>query len=831
MGLFSMPKSTPTTAPGGLSPGLVNALSSTSDNQAADGSASEYNTPLSTPLGQEFPSQGASSSQYLAPRRPPPTRPPRSDDASFSHINHSYFVQPQLSHASRSLDDLGTLRKLHAQHPSHESSQSGPQLDWPLQLGSTSTAPRQPPGKTAPSPRRIGTSPHPLRNLITPILEEGPEPNTEARHSAASSRVVPSSWGSHPEDYNFDRVKEKFEDGYDNAQSPASPESTASMHDDTSGLVRQASLGKKMKPSMTQIRSSAENKPTPSNSTDQGLRSSATTAIRTSGNHPAPMQIPESDVGRGGLRNLDPAKDQSSGSSGVSSLKSGDRFVDIAMPPAGRSRSPFPAMTEGSARHSDRPVDRTELLATDVPSAQEKVNTRRRPPPLDMNAVRDSGTRGSASSLPDLIRRATKLAANLERGKTASRAGILEIIEAEKKDRQRQSGSISDLLASFPPPSHGTPDVLRMDQKWPKTHLSSKLQNQQVSSMPSSPQESRASGGRHQGRRCCGMPLWVLILLVLLLLAVIAAAIAVPVTLIVLPREQQQANNDALPRGLTDCSGSISCKNGGVGVSDGNACRCICVNGFTGKHCRQAPGPRCSFVDVDTGSERLDRATVGSEIPPLFGRARDDFGVPLQQGVLLSLFSAEGLSCTSQNSLVRLEPERRRKRQTGEHLHAEESRSITSFSTGRSEPTPTLAPRQVVTSNGIIFQRSSTDGTASSPTASSDLRSAEPDDDEASSPPFLSDQAPTSDMLDFARIGILLFFEQSQELAGAIEAQERIRDFVLNLPRRDDTLSLDSEEGNFRLDLANFSIVLQNNTQVGGMGDGQGNVRGMMTPP
>jgi hypothetical protein len=42
-----------------------------------------------------------------------------------------------------------------------------------------------------------------------------------------------------------------------------------------------------------------------------------------------------------------------------------------------------------------------------------------------MNAVRDAEARGSLSSLSDLIRRATKLASNLDRGKTASRSDML----------------------------------------------------------------------------------------------------------------------------------------------------------------------------------------------------------------------------------------------------------------------------------------------------------------------------------------------------------------------------------------------------------------------
>ncbi|KAK4999646.1 hypothetical protein LTR28_013309, partial [Elasticomyces elasticus] len=47
----------------------------------------------------------------------------------------------------------------------------------------------------------------------------------------------------------------------------------------------------------------------------------------------------------------------------------------------------------------------------------------KRPPRLDVDAVRDAEARGSLTSLPDLIKRATRLASNLDRGQTASRLG------------------------------------------------------------------------------------------------------------------------------------------------------------------------------------------------------------------------------------------------------------------------------------------------------------------------------------------------------------------------------------------------------------------------
>jgi hypothetical protein len=46
-----------------------------------------------------------------------------------------------------------------------------------------------------------------------------------------------------------------------------------------------------------------------------------------------------------------------------------------------------------------------------------RLSAIRRPPRLDIDAVREAEARGSLTSLPDLIRRATRLAAMMDRGK------------------------------------------------------------------------------------------------------------------------------------------------------------------------------------------------------------------------------------------------------------------------------------------------------------------------------------------------------------------------------------------------------------------------------
>jgi hypothetical protein len=69
-------------------------------------------------------------------------------------------------------------------------------------------------------------------------------------------------------------------------------------------------------------------------------------------------------------------------------------------------------------------VEALPNLPKAAPTMSDKRPGGRKPPRLDMDAVRDAQSRGSLSSLSDLIRRATKLASNLDRGRTASRADL-----------------------------------------------------------------------------------------------------------------------------------------------------------------------------------------------------------------------------------------------------------------------------------------------------------------------------------------------------------------------------------------------------------------------
>lgn len=380
------------------------------------------------------------------------------------------------------------------------------------------------------------------------------------------------------------------------------------MHDDTTGLVRHASTGKKMKPSLTKIRHSAENTSSKKKEAiglgtiSAGVAAGALGSSRDNTPTPPGRDSPSQATSRNRTILI-----ESSPSNSRSSSQDSGKGPSTLVEPIGRSRSPLASAVDRNARQPASPLVVDHRPVSKGPSMSEKVPSNHRPPQLDMEAVRDSEARGSITSLPDLIRRATRLAANLDRGKTASRTGLFDMFNAEKKEQRRRSGSISDILASFPLPSRGTPDGTRTESRWPSP-FPSKL-NQRMSHLASHESGSSTQLPR-SGRRCCGMSLCIFIVIMLLLAILIAAAILVPVVLIVLPRQRQAATNATGPSSLANCPASAPCQNGGISVVSGDTCRCVCTSGFTGNRCVTVADPGCTTTDMRTGTEQFHKRHI-----------------------------------------------------------------------------------------------------------------------------------------------------------------------------------------------------------------------------
>jgi hypothetical protein len=243
----------------------------------------------------------------------------------------------------------------------------------------------------------------------------------------------------------------------------------------------------------------------------------------------------------------------------------------------------------------------TAISPFDTPDASP-LDTAPLPAPIAITH-QDTEVRASLTSLPDLIARAGRLASNLDRGRTASRLGMVDWLSAapdvsrttsaqdDPTDRSLQAHSeissqsaagTSDIIASFPPPNHTSaaaigPGALAARGRAPSSSLTltpsmSFFRNDLLPRRPGGNHIPRGSfilgssealpgmigpyGMKSEGpfsgfdaeslrqksmkRRVCGMELkWFIILMVVLGL-LIAAAVVVPVVFVLLPKGHTQ---------------------------------------------------------------------------------------------------------------------------------------------------------------------------------------------------------------------------------------------------------------------------------------------------
>ncbi|KAL9111910.1 MAG: hypothetical protein Q9227_003760 [Pyrenula ochraceoflavens] len=719
-------------------------------------------------------------------------------------------------------------------------------------------------GRRGPNPgpppvsRRGASSFYSQSSFVSPIPEEMPEPYARGGGSYASSKAMPLSWGSQPESSGPGQMQFQIDEEDDEGRGSA-----ASRREDPATLVRKASVGQKAKPALTTIKSSEDTKKLDGRkggaisraAAGAGTAGAATTIGFEQGRQPIPLRTGQTatqpQISRG------PQRMPTSPTFSTSS--SGSSEHDLEKPPI--------------ANEEEVPLGVSASIQGDMrgtPGMSERLPATRRPPRLNIDAVKEAESRGSLTSLPDLIRRATRLASNLDRGKTASKLGMLDILNSENalKDRnspngkRRSQGSMSDILSAFPPPGVSTPTGGRTSP-WPAVHSPSRL-NQAAApyDMPrSGPERSRRKGGR----RCCGMPLWAFILLTIVLLLLVAAAVVIPVVLIVLPRQRNSPTPQPGPASdLNNCPNSLPCQNGGVSVVSNNACRCICTNGFTGQSCTLTSDASCIATDVAgmDASNSFRNATLGSAVPRLLTGASTNFSVPLNSSQLLSLFSANNLSCTSENALVTLNGVTAKSKRYFV-LPEEDAADIIDDAqtpTAGQIPIPTEAfvkpileteevkvlvlsddthpdvPRATgavnvgslldrrqatLTSNGIVYAASSTPPAPSTtPTgATSTSTSSAPSSTGPVGPNFQL----TQDVFDFARIAVLFIFQKTSALSAAVNAQEKLQDFFAG-SLTNTTMGMNGSLENFVINFSNFSITSSDGTVVGGRGNGSGQV-------
>ncbi|CAI9633248.1 unnamed protein product [Alternaria burnsii] len=731
------------------------------------------------PVSDEFPIQ------QLSPELPSPASP------GYLHPNGDTF-SPGSFHSSRPITTSSIA----------SDSSIGSIPDFPVPqppMPSIQQARRFPSLGPPPSSRRGPSSYYTQMSYVSPIVEESENNSSRIqsqRGSFASSNVFPTDDKAfYPDDDLYS------DDGETITSDRGTISPTPTDHDDRSGLVqqspalvRQASLGRRTKPSLMTIKS-----------------------IDSFGNKKNGADAKKDGVGIGlGAMGLGAAALARDGS------------------PSGMPRSP---LSRGVSADS---VDTMEMFkgknytGTASPLQQELRPTglaeragMRRPARLDMDAVRDAEARGSLTSLPDLIRRATRLAANLDRGRTASRLG-LDFWETGAPDRNqvRQSG-LSEMLAAFPPPGQETPNRSGRGtpnfgngslSKWPSGGYS--RNGVTDSGLSNEKQKPR--------RRCCGMPLWTFITLLIVLLVIIAAAVVIPVVLVVIPNMNKGVNNtpaaqetqgpntggnnnmsntnspaQPLPtsgpgQGNEQCNGLITCQNGGIAILNSDrSCNCVCINGFTGSTCTNDDATGCTTTNL---AGTANNATMGSGIPRLLEATAPKFNIPLDGTRVLALFSQLSLSCAAENALItfnglasRSVPHRLHSMDLKSTLHPSRTLPVLHH------PHPAQAPGQQA--------KRQTVGQVSQAGASSD--------ESTSKAETIITQPISSNIsaLDFARVAVLLALQESKDLDVAANAQESIQTLLTN-DRNGNADGGSVDVGPFDLDLVNFTIKFQNGTTI-----------------
>lgn len=314
------------------------------------------------------------SGSYRPPpgRSQPPQRPPRPsrvpsilDSSRVQDPTPSFQYTPQSSRASELSNPETPVTQ--SSRPSTLSS-VGSIPDFPLPVAAPGVAPRRsvnlgPP----PSSRRGDSSFYSTASFVSPIPEESPR--IRSHTSYASSAAIPDSFGSlspgSQNDLYFDET--------------IAEESFLSDDADDSRLVRSASIGKRGKPSL--------------------VTTKATDKLASIPQRPAPKPVQGSPFA-GGTGYVD-------GSSSSSSQNLAKNTGNLGLTPD----------TMLSAFESASATDPSTVPKTDLQLKASRLSGLRRPPRLDIDAVRAAEARGSLTSLPDLIRRATRLASLMDRGK------------------------------------------------------------------------------------------------------------------------------------------------------------------------------------------------------------------------------------------------------------------------------------------------------------------------------------------------------------------------------------------------------------------------------
>jgi len=231
-------------------------------------------------------------------------------------------------------------------------------------------------------------------------------------------------------------------------------------HDESATLVRSASLGKRHKASLTTIRSpdltEREGTNRAMNGNNPSKPSLVSRAAVTAGT-PGVVSMPGLAISRDSESDFEKEVLSTHAAFIPPPTPSDGYTTDIRdsdphspkYSPGGTPIDPMVRQILGGLEKGGAIVPGTSPPITSPAVSSKSIRSSKRPQRLDLDAAREAESRGSLTSLPELIRRATRVATNLDRGKTASRLGLFDMLNAS--DAKGAKGDRSRKFHSFPP--------------------------------------------------------------------------------------------------------------------------------------------------------------------------------------------------------------------------------------------------------------------------------------------------------------------------------------------------------------------------------------------
>jgi hypothetical protein len=408
------------------------------------------------------------SGRGQAPQRPPrPSHVPSMLDASKlqEHTPTFQYRSPpsnagQEYSQTQDQDEMSQDMKSPMTNASRSSTVSsvGSIPDFPLpvpQMANIAPARRSANLGPPPSSRRGASSYYSNISYVSPIPEESPRTNL-SHGSYASSAAMPLRWEDDRDHLDRYYEDERYSEGDFSPNSPP----TSPGHTEETNLVRSASFGRKGKPTVVTMGGKVPERdpsidvpPQRSNKlAKMGVfgPEAAAAAAAAATRRPMPNTVqPQNQRHTAWPTAGNPASPLAGGTGFIEDSSSSESIPRVGQ--ALTTKDAYGAENVSPTAVDPRVnqiLDATRAASgtrSATPPTLEKSFSRlsaiRRPPRLDIDAVREAEARGSLTSLPDLIRRATKLAAMMDKGRRPASRNALADFNDDEMAMEKEMGS------------------------------------------------------------------------------------------------------------------------------------------------------------------------------------------------------------------------------------------------------------------------------------------------------------------------------------------------------------------------------------------------------